>query len=126
MSFEFTPGEYSLRDGTRAVVLSVDAPSVYPIVGYSIDEDGVACVEEWTASGSYYSEDDWSNFDLMPPGSTPVHEDALYLNIYEPSFDGWMLGALKPSRYEADLGASAHPTLNRIACIRVVKGRFDD
>lgn len=74
------PGEYRLRDGGKAIVLCVDAPGSYPLVGYFLygtDSES----SSWTEFGIFQCEyEDESGMDIV----------GLWIEIPDPG-EGWRI-----------------------------------
>jgi hypothetical protein len=65
VSPDIIPGEYRTRDGSRAVVYTVDGlDPEFPVVGESQSLEGVVC-QCWTADGHFYNDGGQSVLDLV-------------------------------------------------------------
>ena len=115
------PGWYKMRNGQKAWMageIPVDCKTSdgYKYVG--IDNDGYSIV--WRLGG-FFIDDEQNVYDLIGPWAEPK---LWYVNVFK---DG--SGKFYTSRKRADTDAllmKGYAPKERIACVKVTEGQFDD
>lgn len=85
MGYEFKPGEYTTRGGTRAIVrFKVQEPHVanHPLRGEALGGDGKWFAASWTPGGRHWGTTE-SVYDLLP------QKQYAYCNRYPRSCGSW-------------------------------------
>ena len=110
MSYEFQSGEYKTRDGREARIYAIDGRGGYPLHGAVLDSGGWNAAT-WDRAGRLI-DNEKNDLDLMPP------KRVWYVNVYRRPEES--IG--HTTREDADMYARD----DRVACVRVEEGQFDE
>lgn len=108
--------KYTNKDGTEAVILTIDAPGPQPIVGYVKHDSGniIACC--WDIFGHFYSDRRPSNMNLVNAKIKRVG----WVNVFKLHERDYQTSGVFFSEEKADMQpVSAVWGADRIACIRI-------
>ena len=101
------------KDGTEAVILTIDAPGPQPIVGYVKHDSGniIACC--WDIFGHFYSDRRPSNMNLV---NAKTKREG-WVNVYEKMLDNSI--AFLSDAFPSEEEANKFQMYGRIACVRI-------
>lgn len=123
MTHVFTKGEYTTRDGRKAVVLCDDAPGSWPLVGYVTALGVNSAPASWRPTGEHDGPPRQNPSDLMPPKPAEPEQVVRWMYLWNNGQVTFQEGDVGPLMAGFNSGGIIMTARTRVV---LTPGKFDD